>query len=275
VSLGDRKRGTAQALPRPPRTSAGACSRVAGQQIPGGIGVAPSAAKRARRPRHREGHDVAARHEMQPSAGLERPWLRLSGSGSVRQRRWPRHRGCFAPRAATGRRRVRDRNRGEAITRAGASARLLAVESDRATPPAALLRSRDSDSGRAPAATANAPSGRLRARAGTATSLARPGRSWSSASGSVISQDPPDACSRAAGQLTRRDARLLQSPRSGTVAGGHALAAGIAQEQQRRRDCCNSIIATVSAPARRLSQPVQSSSRTARQATDPFTRAQP
>jgi hypothetical protein len=46
---------------------------------------------------------------------------------------------------------------------------------------------------------------------------------------SDLSADPPDACSRAAGQLTRRDARLPQSPRSGTVAGGHALAAGIAQ----------------------------------------------
>jgi hypothetical protein len=35
-------------------------------------------------------------------------------------------------------------------------------------------------------------------------------RSWSSASGSVISlRICPDACSRAAGQLTRRDARLL------------------------------------------------------------------
>src|ERR1017187_8287596 len=49
---------------------------------------------------------------------------------------------------------------------------------------------------------------------------------------SDLSADPPDACSRAAGQLTRRDARLLQSPRSGTVAGGHALAAGIAQMRQ-------------------------------------------
>ena len=40
---------------------------------------------------------------------------------------------------------------------------------------------------------------------------------------SDLSADTPDACSRAAGQLTCRDARLLQSPRSGTVAGGHAL----------------------------------------------------
>ncbi len=53
---------------------------------------------------------------------------------------------------------------------------------------------------------------------------------------SDLSADLPDACSRAAGQLTRRDARLLQSPRSGTVAGGHALAAGIAQKQSCRAD---------------------------------------
>src|ERR1019366_6569820 len=55
---------------------------------------------------------------------------------------------------------------------------------------------------------------------------------------SDLSADPPDACSRAAGQLTRRGARLLQSPRSGTVAGGHALAAGIAQEQKPRARSC-------------------------------------
>ena len=41
-----------------------------------------------------------------------------------------------------------------------------------------------------------------------------------------LSADPPDARSRAAGQLTRRDARLPQSPQSGTVADGHTLAAG-------------------------------------------------
>ena len=35
----------------------------------------------------------------------------------------------------------------------------------------------------------------------------------------------------------RRDARLLQSPRSGTVAGGHALAAGIAQNGRREAGC--------------------------------------
>jgi hypothetical protein len=56
-----------------------------------------------------------------------------------------------------------------------------------------------------------------------------------------LSADPPDACSRAAGQLTRRDARLLQSPRNGTLTGGHALAAGIAQMQQFARDCRNPI----------------------------------
>jgi hypothetical protein len=54
---------------------------------------------------------------------------------------------------------------------------------------------------------------------------------------SDLSADPPDACSRAAGQLTRRAARLLQSPLSGTVAGGHALAAGIAQERHSGRRC--------------------------------------
>ena len=53
---------------------------------------------------------------------------------------------------------------------------------------------------------------------------------------SDLSADPPDARSRAAGHLTRPDARLLQSPRSGTVAGGHALAAGIAQEEKRHGD---------------------------------------
>jgi hypothetical protein len=62
---------------------------------------------------------------------------------------------------------------------------------------------------------------------------------------SDLSADPPDACSRAAGQLTRRDARLLQSPRSRTVAGGHALAAGFAQKQQRRRHWWVSIKAAV------------------------------
>jgi hypothetical protein len=54
---------------------------------------------------------------------------------------------------------------------------------------------------------------------------------------SDLSADPPDACSRAAGQLTRRAARLLQSPLSGTVAGGHALAAGIAHNGQRAAGC--------------------------------------
>ena len=54
---------------------------------------------------------------------------------------------------------------------------------------------------------------------------------------SDLSADPPDACSRAAGQLTRRNAPLLQSPRSGTVAGGRTLAAGIAQKEKRQRDC--------------------------------------
>ena len=44
---------------------------------------------------------------------------------------------------------------------------------------------------------------------------------------SDLSADPPDACSRAAGQLTRRDARLLQSPRSGTVAGGYTPSCGV------------------------------------------------
>jgi hypothetical protein len=58
---------------------------------------------------------------------------------------------------------------------------------------------------------------------------------------SDLSADPSDACSRAAGQLTRRDARLLQSPRSGTLTGGHALAAGIAQTEQCARDCWISI----------------------------------
>jgi hypothetical protein len=32
-----------------------------------------------------------------------------------------------------------------------------------------------------------------------------------------LSAGPPDACSRAADQLTGRDARLLQSPRSGDL----------------------------------------------------------
>src|ERR1017187_1454084 len=52
---------------------------------------------------------------------------------------------------------------------------------------------------------------------------------------SDLSADPPDACSRAAGQLTHRDARLLQSPRSGSPAGSQA--AEIAQEEKRDRDC--------------------------------------
>jgi hypothetical protein len=49
-----------------------------------------------------------------------------------------------------------------------------------------------------------------------------------------LSADPRDACSRAADQLTRRDARLLQTPRSGTLASGHALAAEIAHERYWR-----------------------------------------
>jgi hypothetical protein len=78
---------------------------------------------------------------------------------------------------------------------------------------------------------------------------------------SDLSADPPDACSRAAGQLARRDARLLQSPRSGTVAGGHALAAGIAQTQQSQRECWLSINGAVSDRAQRLLVFVQSGSR--------------
>jgi hypothetical protein len=63
---------------------------------------------------------------------------------------------------------------------------------------------------------------------------------------SDLSADPPDACSRAAGQLTRRDARLLQSPRSGSLVRAGSQAAEIAQVQQRRREWCNSIEAGVS-----------------------------
>ena len=69
---------------------------------------------------------------------------------------------------------------------------------------------------------------------------------------SDLSADPPDACSRAAGQLTRRAARLLQSPLSGTVAGGHALAAGIAQERERRRRRRSLLRSNCRAEARRV-----------------------
>ncbi len=78
---------------------------------------------------------------------------------------------------------------------------------------------------RMPTQTRNAASGRLRAREETARSA----RLILIISKRVkdLAADPPDACSRAAGQLTRRDARLLQSPRSGNLASGHALAAEI------------------------------------------------
>jgi hypothetical protein len=104
--------------------------------------------------------------------------------------------------------------------RSGGAARALAVDSDRAL-----------------AATANAPSRRLRARAGD-REIVSSSRLILVISKRVgdLSADPPDACSRVAGQLTR-DARLLQSPRSGTVAGGHTLAAGIAQNGQRGAGC--------------------------------------
>src|ERR1035438_9064798 len=54
---------------------------------------------------------------------------------------------------------------------------------------------------------------------------------------SDLSADPPDACSRAAGQLTRRDARLLQSPRSGSLVRAGSQAAEIAQDGQRGASC--------------------------------------
>ena len=76
VSLGDRKRGTAQALPRPPRTSAGACSRVAGQLIPGGIGVAPPAAMQ--RWRWPSGRSYFASRAYNPDGlGLAVRWSRV------------------------------------------------------------------------------------------------------------------------------------------------------------------------------------------------------
>ena len=91
-----------------------------------------------------------------------------------RASRPPAHDGCSCANPIV--RRGADRAR---------SGRALRRHCDRPTPArargkaiVALLgapRSRSVDSDRAPAATANAPSGRLRARAGTATTLARPG----------------------------------------------------------------------------------------------------